>query len=141
MKEIPILFNTESVRAILDGRKTQTRRLLRPQPKLEHGVWVYDNDVFISDEILQDHLFNDVYGVHGSPFGSVYGDEISDTLWVQEMHRFIGLLFDDGWNCSYLADDFALDPDEAEYLITSGRDGWVDGHYSYFIEYFCDEIH
>ena len=69
MKERSILFNGEMVKAILDGRKTQTRRVIKPQPncQLVHGcgdIWDEDN--------LTRKLFYCKYGQPG------------DRLWVRE---------------------------------------------------------
>lgn len=73
MKERPILFQAAMVRAILDGRKTQTRRLVKPQPRHVHdGVPYGAADPF-------------GMGKGGTPIPCPYGQP-GDQLWVRESH-------------------------------------------------------
>lgn len=68
MKERPILFSGEMVRAILDGRKTQTRRVIKPQP-----LWIGDPSVPFKTPDA------DPEGVIKCPYGKP-----GDRLWVRE---------------------------------------------------------
>lgn len=76
MKQIPILFKTEMVQAILAGRKTQTRRLITPQPN--GGV---RESPFVKSGIED---------IHGREIKSKWA--IGDQLWVRETF---------GWNPDY----------------------------------------
>jgi len=84
MRERPILYSGEMVRATLDGRKTKTRRIIKPQPIYNSmGTWIYGGDIFFTEEDMGIHLFHNVYGNKGTPFGSFYSDG-GDHLWVKE---------------------------------------------------------
>ena len=83
MIEKPILFNGEMVRAVLDGRKTQTRRVIKPSGNHEIEE-IYSSrpnaNVFMCgcdcDECRRDHT-------HSFCLRSPYGS-IGDQLWVRE---------------------------------------------------------
>lgn len=78
MKEKPILLNAEMVRAVLDGRKTQTRRIMTP-----HHLKMIDAAASAGEchplESGRQHANSQSYYREWCPFGAV-----GDRLWVRE---------------------------------------------------------
>lgn len=72
MKERPIIFNSEMVRAILEGRKTQTRRPIKPQPL---SVWCKEPITVTDGKWTSQGCVSDLKCPHG---------QIGDRLWVRE---------------------------------------------------------
>jgi hypothetical protein len=73
MKEKPISFNSEMVRAILDGRKTQTRRVIKPQPGVgSYKGWVSSQGVWRNTQSFPGDRWKCRYG------------QVGDRLWVRE---------------------------------------------------------
>jgi hypothetical protein len=77
MKERPILFSGEMVRAILDGRKTQTRRIMKPQPDL-------------SMLHVEEEMQNGQGGWEGLAGDACPHGQPGDRLWVRETFAQVG---------------------------------------------------
>jgi hypothetical protein len=98
-KEHPILFSGEMVRAILDGRKTQTRRVVKPplqnsdypNPKLDSGEFCVCPDLLpTSDKRELVIVHCESRGIYRHMGSKVFAEEFcpygvpGDRLWVRE---------------------------------------------------------
>lgn len=108
MKEHPILFSGPMVRAILEGRKTQTRRVIKKHPLIEAD--------FTDEFILSpgNHIVDDC------PYGFAFDH---DRLWVRETHYLFGSwewdTFEHEWHFIYERDRGVLFAEPAD--VKKGR--------------------
>lgn len=106
MKERGMIFNGEMVRAILDGRKTQTRRPVR-FPHIDRDAMCELSGNELSGELLAGNYRN---SPHGKP---------GDRIWVRE--TFQGPLFDYEQMESYLEDSSKFEkPEFCQYAADGG---------------------
>lgn len=102
MKEIPILFSAPMVRALLAGTKTQTRRVVKPQPEDHHWYRLpgYRHALEVVETsdgsfLRSEHWRGPVGGESGPRadgrewFRNPYGNP-GDLLWVKETHCVAG---------------------------------------------------
>lgn len=80
MSEHPILFSGPMVRAILEGDKTQTRRIVKPHPPASAPARIGTHD--LDPDMGGGYgFFDDEDGLYRCPYG-----QPGDVLWVRETH-------------------------------------------------------
>lgn len=99
MSERPIIFSTPMVRVILQGRKTQTRRVMRPQPPPIAGLYFRHCGHGLWAGYMPPGEPADIPEVR-APY------EVGDTLWVRESFANIAIR---GYDPTYL---YRADGDE-----------------------------
>ncbi|WP_263056430.1 ASCH domain-containing protein [Pantoea agglomerans] len=129
MKERPIIFNADMVRAVLDGRKTQTRRIIKVQPESNQLGLLRITDSTKRNDIGKYHWAeSNATGNHvrsklfACPFGAV-----GDHLWVKETWSVVSHAFDDdGLMIDYVPDRPAIAVHEKPF-----GNGYYSGHAIY----------
>ena len=106
----PIMFNTEMVRAILEDRKTVTRRVVKPRPILDGQLWTC-GDARWSDMIRK---------ITPMPGHSLYNRmpyRSADILYVRETWKIVDFL--DGLSLKF---EYAADGKISDFIdFTSDR--------------------
>lgn len=81
VREKPILFSGPMVRAILEGRKTQTRRVVTPQPARDPYPCHWVNSGWALEGLPDDR------GIKGCSCSEIRCPYIANCLWVRETWR------------------------------------------------------
>lgn len=122
MKEKPILFSGPMVRAILDGRKTQTRRVIKPAPLPDTDEIRYLDEGWAYEAILESETANYRAFVanprRGKSFRCPYGAP-GDRLWVREAHALVPVT---AYRASEAVEQVINPTDEWEACVY--REGW-----------------
>jgi len=119
MRERPILLNAEMVRAVLDGRKTQTRRVLTPRQLKMIDAAASTGECYPLESGHQ-HENSQSYYREWCPFGAV-----GDRLWVRETWTDVNL---EGIPAvAYRADNDVYSPmDDKSFLDEDGSFNYDD---------------
>lgn len=92
MTDRPLIFSAASIRALLAGSKTQSRRVLKPQPPCDEygepvGGAFYGPNWYTSivvDRWSEEQPGPEVYGISGDGWGVKIPYVLGDRLWVRE---------------------------------------------------------
>lgn len=92
LKERPVIFTAEEVKAVLAGDKTQHRTPILTGSEINEG-FDWDHDTQLGRAVFTKEIDDERQEIllRSCPFG-----DVGDRLWVQEEHRPIGWSFDDG---------------------------------------------
>ena len=93
VKERPIIFSGPMIRAILDGRKTQTRRVVKPQPQLINGKFEMsssESDAWPEPCVWLALTPSGKFGLNAPPYYKCPYGNPGDRLWVRETWRPCG---------------------------------------------------
>lgn len=91
-KEVPIIFNGEMVRAIVAGRKTQTRRPVKQELPVDCSPECLTPAYYAPlrvDRKGEQYPGEPVFGIWGDDWGRVAPCAPGDTLWVRETWRSV----------------------------------------------------
>lgn len=114
MSDKPILFSSPMVRALLDGRKTQTRRVIKPQPSYieSSGRWHWpipkSKQHGCDAVVTASREWHEYLLAHQRPWHAV-----GDRLWARETWRA------HGWHGDCV---------EIAYAAQRGLVGWSEQH-------------